>query len=163
RPRGHRGPLVRNGVDADLRTDIVHRGARAPRGGVDLRRRTKLVLAIVIVGVAIVAGALPRLLARRQVRDDTAELAVRHVAVIRPERAAAAQKLVLPGSVQAYTSAPIFARATGYVKKWHADIGTRVKQGQLLAEIEVPEVEQQLQQAQGALASAQANLRTSEE
>jgi RND family efflux transporter MFP subunit len=79
-----------------------------------------------------------------------------------PERSAPAQKILLPGSVQAYASAPIFARASGYVKAWHADIGTHVKAGQLLAEIEVPEVDQQLQQARGALDAAKANLRTSE-
>ena len=64
-----------------------------------------------------------------------------------------------PGTTQAFTDAPIFARTSGYLKRWYFDIGARVKQGQLLAEIETPEVDQQLQQARADLETAQANLR----
>lgn len=126
------------------------------------RHRRGLVIAIVVVGIAFLLGALPRLRARRAVRTETAELAVPQVSVVYPERSAPAQKIQLPGSVQAYASAPIFARASGYVKAWHADIGTHVTAGELLAELEVPEVDQQLQQARGALDAAKANLRTAE-
>src|SRR2546427_10773007 len=69
------------------------------------------------------------------------------------------QEILLPGTPKASTEAPIFARTSGYVKAWHADIGAHVKQGQLLADIESPEVDQQLQQARADLETAQANLR----
>jgi RND family efflux transporter MFP subunit len=121
-----------------------------------------ITIGIIVVGLAFLLGALPRLRARQQVRTETAEMAIPQVSVIYPERSAPAQRLLLPGSVQAYASAPIFARASGYVKAWHADIGAQVKAGQLLAEIEVPEVDQQLEQARSALDAAKANLRTSE-
>lgn len=89
-------------------------------------------------------------------------MALPTVAVIHPERTADAEEVVLPANVQAFISAPIFARTNGYVKKWYADIGAHVKQGQLLAEIETPEVDQQLQQARADLGTAQANLHLAE-
>ena len=67
------------------------------------------------------------------------------------------QEFVLPGNMQAYTDSPIYARTNGYLKKWYFDIGARVKQGQLLATIDSPEVDQQLAQAKADLATAQAN------
>jgi RND family efflux transporter MFP subunit len=72
------------------------------------------------------------------------------------------QEIVLPGDMQAYIDAPIYARTNGYLKSWTADIGARVKAGQLLAEIDAPEVDQQLQQARADLATAEANLRLAE-
>src|SRR5207247_6495485 len=72
---------------------------------------------------------------------------------------AGTQEIRLPGTTQAFTDAPIFARTSGYVKAWYFDIGAHVKHGQLLAEIEAPEVDQQLQQARADLQTAQANLR----
>ncbi len=89
-------------------------------------------------------------------------MALPTVAIIHPERSAEAEEVVLPANVQAFISAPIYARTNGYVKKWYADIGAHVKQGQLLAEIETPEVDQQLQQARADLATAQANLHLAE-
>jgi RND family efflux transporter MFP subunit len=73
----------------------------------------------------------------------------------------AASDLVLPGSLEAYVESPIYARTDGYLKKWYQDIGSRVKQGELLADIETPEVDQQLQQAQADLTTAQENLKLS--
>ncbi|MFZ0818507.1 MAG: efflux RND transporter periplasmic adaptor subunit [Candidatus Acidiferrales bacterium] len=70
----------------------------------------------------------------------------------------AASDLALPGSLEAYVESPIYARTDGYLKKWYRDIGTHVKQGELLAEIETPEVDQQLSQARADLTTAQANL-----
>jgi len=81
------------------------------------------------------------------------------VNVVSPKPNAAAQEVLLPGTTQAFTDAPIFARTNGYVKAWYFDIGAHVKQGQLLAVIETPEVDQQLQQARANLETAQANLR----
>jgi RND family efflux transporter MFP subunit len=79
------------------------------------------------------------------------------VVTVKPSQAPASEKLVLPGSVQAYYEAPIYARTSGYLKLWYTDIGTVVKKGQLLAEIETPEVDQELTQAQADLATAEAN------
>ena len=80
------------------------------------------------------------------------------VAVTHAKLAAASQELVLPGNTQPLIDAPIYARTNGYLKKWYSDIGTRVKAGDLLAEIETPEVDHQLQQAKADLETAQANL-----
>jgi len=88
---------------------------------------------------------------------STEEAAITSVAVTHPEPEDSGAGLVLPGTVQANYDAPIYARTNGYLKRWLVDIGTRVKAGQLLAEIDTPEVEQQLQQAQADVASAQAN------
>jgi RND family efflux transporter MFP subunit len=84
------------------------------------------------------------------------------VSVATPERSAQLQEIVLPGNVQPFTSAPIYARTNGYLKTWYADIGAHVKKGQLLAVIETPEVDQQLQQSRSNLATSEANLELSE-
>jgi RND family efflux transporter MFP subunit len=79
-----------------------------------------------------------------------------------PKHAAPAQEIILPGNVQPFISSPIYARIDGYLKKWYFDIGAHVKAGQLLAVIQAPEVDQQLEQARSTLANAQANLNLSE-
>jgi RND family efflux transporter MFP subunit len=122
-----------------------------------------IILALAAVGGAFALGLLPRLRTRSAVRNDTDELAIPTVSVVHPERAAPEQELVLPGNVVAYGDTPLFARTSGYVKQWKVDIGARVKQGELLAMIATPEVDQQLQQARGTLAAGQANLRLAEE
>jgi len=88
-------------------------------------------------------------------------MAVPAVVVVQPKRSAPAQEIVLPANVQAFADAPIYARTNGYLKRWYVDIGTRVKEGQLLAEIDTPEVNQQLRQSRADLATAQANLNLS--
>ena len=120
-----------------------------------------IVVSLAVVG-ALTSGILPRLTARTTLRKDTAQMALPTVAVVRLERTAEAEEVVLPANVQAYISAPIYARTNGYLKKWYADIGAHVKEGQLLAEIETPEVDQQLQQARADLGTAQANLHLAE-
>lgn len=119
------------------------------------------------VGLLIIAGVFAGLLVsgiRSRVNDSaslrtvTAQMAVPSVSVVLPERAAPAQEIVLPGNIQPFISSPIYARTDGYLKKWYFDIGARVKAGQLLAEIQTPEVDQQLAQARATLATAQANL-----
>ncbi len=111
-----------------------------------------------VVAGALTFGILPRVKARTTLQRVTAQMALPTVAVIHPQRAAQAEEIVLPANVQAFISAPIYARTNGYLKKWYVDIGAHVKQGQLLAEIETPEVDQQLLQARADLATAQANL-----
>ena len=121
-----------------------------------------------LLGIAVLAGALglgifwglrARSAANTTLRQTTAEAAVSLVRVVSPKPGAPTQEIRLPGTTQAFTDAPIFARTNGYVKGWYFDIGAHVKQGQLLAEIESPEVDQQLQQARADFETAQANLR----
>jgi RND family efflux transporter MFP subunit len=121
-----------------------------------------MVVSLAVVGGAFAFGALPRVAADHTVRAETADLAVPSVSVIRPTRAAAARELVLPGDAQPYNSAPIFARTNGYLKTWSVDIGAHVQQGQVLAVIATPEVDQQLEQARGTLAVGEANLHLTE-
>jgi RND family efflux transporter MFP subunit len=120
-----------------------------------------LVLAVVTAAVIVIAGILPRIQARTALRRETAEMAVPSVVVVQPKRSAPAQEIVLPASVQAFADAPIYARTNGYLKRWYVDIGTRVTAGQLLAEIDTPEVNQQLRQSLADLATSQANLNLS--
>jgi RND family efflux transporter MFP subunit len=125
------------------------------------RFRTALVttLALVIVALIVAAGIIPRLRAREALKRQTEISAEPVVAVTMPEHEKPSEELVLPGNIQPFIEAPIYARTSGYLKRWYFDIGARVKQGQLLAEIESPEVDQQLAQAKQDLATAQANLR----
>jgi RND family efflux transporter MFP subunit len=128
------------------------------------RRRSHwwiFLLALVIVALLVVFGILPRIQARTALRQETIRMAVPTVAVIQPKRSAPAQEIVLPASVQAFADAPIYARTNGYLKRWYVDIGSRVRAGQLLAEIDTPEVNQQLRQARADLDTAQANLNLS--
>lgn len=109
--------------------------------------------------VALAAwGIASRLSERAALATDTAELAITTVSTVKPSPSSAPENLVLPGSVQAYYEALILARTNGYVREWYTDIGTRVKKGQLLAEIDTPEVDQQLRQARADLATATANF-----
>jgi RND family efflux transporter MFP subunit len=105
--------------------------------------------------VVLGAGAATRLMARQDLRATTRENAMQSVSVTQPSRGDAGT-LVLPGRLQAWAQAPVYARTDGYLRRWHVDIGTSVKAGQVLAEIDAPEVDQQLVAASAALATAQA-------
>jgi RND family efflux transporter MFP subunit len=132
--------------------------------GQQTRRGRPWIVAIVVFAIVVaivVAGILPRVKARTALRKETAEMAVPTVSVVQPKRAEPAQELVLPANVQAFADAPIYARTNGYLKRWYVDIGAHVRKGQLLAEIETPEVDQQLRQARADLATAEANLNLS--
>ena len=115
---------------------------------------------VTVIGV-VISGILPRIQARATLRKETADLAVPTVSVIRPKQSAPVEEVVLPANVQAFADAPIYARSNGYLKRWYADIGAHVKTGRLLAEIETPEIDQQLRQARADLATAEANLNLS--
>lgn len=116
-----------------------------------------LLLVLVVVGAVVYRGVTARVRASAQVNADTQSLAVPSVALVLPKRTAPQQEIVLPGNVQAFIDAPIYARTNGYLKRWYVDIGGRVKKGQLLAEIETPELDQQLQSARADVSTAQAN------
>jgi len=122
-----------------------------------------LILFALVTALGLLVGAvLPRIQARANLLKETDEMAVPTVAVVKPKKSAPAAELVLPANVQAFVDSPIYARTNGYLKHWYADIGTHVRAGQLLAEIETPEVDQQLRQARADVGTAQANLRLSQ-
>lgn len=123
-----------------------------------LRALAGLVAVLVIIAMVVAAGIIPRLRARQTLVRETQTAAQPVVAVTRPERANPGEEVILPGNIQAFIDAPIYARTNGYLKRWYFDIGTHVKKGQLLAEIESPEVDHQLTQAKEDLATAEANL-----
>ena len=112
-----------------------------------------------LVGGVLFFGILSRRKTDASLRAVNAEMAVTSVSVVQPKRAAPAQEIILPGSIQPFISSPIYARTDGYLKKWYFDIGSHVKAGQLLATIQAPEVDEQLAQARSTLATAQANLK----
>ena len=118
-----------------------------------------ILVVLVVIAVVVAAGIIPRLRAHNALVTQTQISAEPVVAVTRPERAAPGEEVVLPGNIQAFIEAPIYARTNGYLKRWYFDIGAHVKQGQLLAEIESPEVDHQLTQAKEDLATAEANMK----
>jgi len=127
------------------------------------RRSWIIACAILLLFAGILAyGISSRLRHDATVRAETTQMSLPSVSVATPERSAQLQEIVLPGNVQPFTSAPIYARTNGYLKAWYADIGAHVKKGQLLAVIETPEVDQQLQQSRSNLATSEANLELSE-
>lgn len=123
------------------------------------RRRLRVagVLALIVAVALVVIGLVTRASGNARLRNWTQEQAVPTVSVVTPGTQGDATALELPGRLEAYSRAPLYARVSGYLKSWTADIGTPVKAGQLLAEIEAPDLDQQLLQAKADLASAQAN------
>jgi RND family efflux transporter MFP subunit len=123
-------------------------------------RRPWLVVGVALIAVAAIFGwgVWSRVRARTALSSETAQVARQAVSVVSPKRTAPAQEIILPGNVQPFIASPIYSRTNGYLKKWYVDIGTRVTQGQLLAVIETPEVDQQLQQSISNLNTARANL-----
>jgi RND family efflux transporter MFP subunit len=117
-----------------------------------------LLIALIVLSALLISGIWSRVRARAVLNTETAQAAMPAVSVVSPKRTAPADEVILPGNVQPYISSPIYARTNGYLRKWYFDIGARVKKGQLLAVIETPEVDQQLQQARSNLLTAQANL-----
>jgi RND family efflux transporter MFP subunit len=115
------------------------------------------ILAALLLGVFIAKGIRTRVHGEETLTTTTRQDAVLSVAVTSPIPGAAAQEITLPANTQAFIDTPIYARTSGYLRKWYADIGAHVHAGQLLAEIETPELDQQVQQAQSDLAAAQAS------
>jgi RND family efflux transporter MFP subunit len=116
-----------------------------------------LAFVAIVLGVVIYSGIHERAAAESNLGDSTERAAVPTVNVVQPTSDAQSQEIVLPGNTQAFNDTPIYARTNGYLKHWYVDIGAHVKQGQLLAEIETPEIDQQLDQARADLKNAQAN------
>jgi len=122
------------------------------------RRWLSLAIALIVVAGLLILGIMSRVRARAALKAETAQVALTAVSVVSPKQTAPAEEIILPGNVQPFITSPVYARTNGYLKKWYFDIGAHVKQGQLLAVIETPEVDQQLQQARSNLLTAQANL-----
>jgi len=117
-----------------------------------------------VVIALVVLGGLTLFQRRAQYQalaKETETLAIPTVAIFHASVESTQEDLVLPGAMQAYVESPIYARTNGYLKKWYHDIGSRVRQGELLADIDTPEVDQQLSQARADLNTAQANANLS--
>ena len=144
--------------------DVKESGKQAlPFSGVGTGKRplkSWLILIITVIAVVtlLASGIWSRVRARTTLNAETAQAALPAVSVVSPKQTAPADEIILPGNVQPFITSPIYSRTNGYLKKWYFDIGAHVKQGQLLAVIETPEVDQQLQQARSNLLTAQANL-----
>jgi RND family efflux transporter MFP subunit len=123
--------------------------------------RTPVLVAVAVLSVLallIYSGIHSRVAAESRLLKRTVETAISTVAVISPKEGAPTQEIILPGNTQAFSDTPLYARTSGYLRHWYFDIGAHVQKGQLLAEIETPEVDQQLRQAQAEQDNAQANL-----
>lgn len=116
------------------------------------------ILILIVAVVIVVAGILPRERAKAALRAETYNLAVPVVDVIHLKQGAPQQEIILPGNMQAFIDSPIYARTNGYLKRWYHDIGAHVKAGDLLLEIDSPEVDQQLDQARADLSTSEANM-----
>jgi RND family efflux transporter MFP subunit len=145
----------------------IHPIAADEDGGADnLPRRRQIVrstrIAVLLVLALLAIGAARTVYVRvanaRALEAGTAERATQYVKTALPQTAGSGQTLALPGTLQGFTQSPISARASGYLKRWTRDIGSRVEKGELLAEIETPEIDQQLSQAVAARQQAAAAL-----
>lgn len=120
--------------------------------------RTIAIVCVIALLAVIGYGIYARIRSEHELKEATERAAIPSVRLVHPVVGSAAQELVLPGNVQAFTEAPIYSRTNGYLRKWYFDIGARVRKGQLLAEIETPEIDQQLQQSRAELNRMEANM-----
>ena len=117
-----------------------------------------LIVVAITLAIVVVIGILSRSHSEHTLETQTNEAAIPTVSVIYPKPSTLSSEIALPGNTQGYVDTPIYARTSGYLKKWYFDIGARVKKGQLIATIETPELDQQLMVAKSDLKSSQANL-----
>ena len=130
--------------------------AAAASSGTKLRNAA--IVAVVLIVIATLGGMIPRSLHRNALRAETRELAIQTVSVVSPAPGKTAAALTLPAEAKALVEAPIYARTSGYLKRYLVDIGAPVKAGDLLAEIDTPELNQELAQSRAQLAQAEAAL-----
>jgi RND family efflux transporter MFP subunit len=147
------GTVMKPVETAQPGTSVAEAAARS--GG---KLRHVVIIATVLVLVAAVVGLVPRWRQRVELRRETRELAVQTVAVVSAEPGKAAAGLTLPAEVKPLLDAPIYARSSGYLIKWFVDIGGQVKEGDLLAEIDAPELRQELVRSKADLAQSEAAL-----
>src|SRR5580704_9254235 len=143
----------------ELQSVQASQGESQPQLKINRKKVTLLAAAtIAVIALLIYSGIHSRTAAESRLKQRTEEASLLTVAVVFPQEGAPTEEIVLPGNTQAFSDAPIYARTNGYLKHWYFDIGAHVQKGQLLAEIETPEIDQQLLQAQADLDTAQANL-----
>ncbi len=130
---------------------------RSPRRAMGVGLVLTLLVAFAAIGWFVYKGINTRVSAEKALVVQTDAAAILTVSVTHPKITGATQELVLPGNTQPLIDSPVYARTNGYLRKWYCDIGTHVKAGELLAEIETPEVDHQLQQAKADLETAQTN------
>jgi RND family efflux transporter MFP subunit len=144
------------------RNDVISKDLQDSEKDQRSPRRGKRLLWFLVIPVVLAAsaffGAQARNNASQQLRATTNSLEVQTVNVIHPQRGQSSSALTLPGMIEAYSQSPVYARVDGYVRTWYADIGTHVTRGQLLAEIDAPEVDQQLNQTRAILQQTQTSL-----
>jgi len=126
------------------------------------KRWLGLAIVVIVTAALLVSGIWSRVRARATLDAQTARMALPAVSVVSPKQTAPAEEIILPGNVQPFITSPIYSRTNGYLKKWYFDIGAHVKKGQLLAVVDTPEVDQQLEQSLSNLNTAKANLTLAE-
>src|SRR6202795_4412323 len=126
------------------------------------KRWLALSIALIVTAALLISGIRSRVRASAKLRTETSQVAITAVSVVSPEQTSPAQEIILPGNVQPFITSPIYSRTNGYLGKWYVDIGAHVKQGQLLAVIDTPEVDQQVEQSLSNLNTAKANLALAE-
>jgi RND family efflux transporter MFP subunit len=126
------------------------------------KRWLALSIALIVTAALLISGIRSRVRASAKLRTETSQVAITAVSVVSPARTSPAQEIILPGNVQPFITSPIYSRTNGYLGKWYVDIGAHVKQGQLLAVIDTPEVDQQVEQSLSNLNTAKANLALAE-
>lgn len=127
-------------------------------GGLSRGTWIGIVLVAIVLLVVVVTGILARGAAERTLEKETTVAAISSVNVVYPKSSTLSSEIALPGDTQAFTDTPIYSRTSGYLERWYFDIGARVRRGQLMAQVEAPELDQQLLAAQADLKSAEANL-----
>jgi len=133
-------------------------GSNNPGRAFSKRAITIIAIVTACTAFAIISGLHSRVKAETRLRQSAQASAISYVDVVSPKANADADEIALPGSTSAFNDTPIYARTSGYIKHWYVDIGARVRKGQLLATIETPELDEQLQQARADLENAEANL-----
>ena len=148
---------IQTGMDG---TSVPPTGAGARTA--PYKRWVILAIALIATGALLASGIRSRVRAGKTLGTETSQVAITPVSVVLPKRTAPAQEIILPGNVEPFINSPIYSRTNGYLKAWYADIGAHVQKGQLLAVIETPEVDQQLEQSMSNLNTAKANLALTE-
>lgn len=146
-------------METEANTDKEIKAENQPGARTVVGLLAVVAVAAIVLGLVIFNGITARAKATSALQKSTLDMAIPTVSVVKPKITTGAQEVVVPGNMQAFIDTPLWARASGYLKTWRVDIGAHVKSGELLAEIESPEIDQQLAAAREDLATAQANLK----
>jgi multidrug efflux pump subunit AcrA (membrane-fusion protein) len=140
--------------------DASRKGGRKPGSGARLKRTAAALLALLLLAALLMGAILPRIKRHKKINNAAQAMqdGIPVVNVVRAQAGPASSDLELPGNIEAIQIATISARTSGYLRRWYTDIGDRVRAGQLLAEIDAPEVDQELEQARATLAQARASF-----